>query len=513
MVKPGMFVARTFILLVLLCPPLSLQADALFMELDKRESQIGHALNASLFLRSESYKLSEVDLTPLDRDFGVVIVDSYDGAEHGNWPGESLARLRLRLYPRRTGELRIPALYLDTIQSAKLGVRVLPGEAGGRAIEYRTHVSSNKVWQREQIVYRVEIISTDRFASLESDATRLKDFEVIALPPERRPLDDGRVRLSIGWALFPLASGAHKVTPPEVRYRLSGVTQRVYFPPSLEIAVRALPPYIPPTMPVGRIVPRGVDADGGLSRPGYLDYRRVQLVSESVPPYWMPPVLRQLKSSDEIRVLDAESRREISVNDAGPRYTSTHVIPFKPLGNGITRLPQLRVQYFDSASGRLRIQRYTPPPVYALNLFWRIVIIVPLALLLLYLARGFTRFLISRRRRRVAFKQALFALQQARGATELRAALRRTGAAMGWQDNLSLSAWSENWKKYYQHGGQLDGLMQTLSAASYGRRPTDGIGQLGSEFAKLIRGGRRKRARRLMLPWLNGGASLKQQAG
>lgn len=481
-------------------------ADALLLQLDRQNLQLGHAVNAYLYLNSATATLAEIDLRPLAHNFGVVTVNNQNDAKHDNWPASAVQLMHMRLYPRRIGELTLPSLQLAGSRTREYTLKVSPGEAGGQAIEYSARVSATEVWQREQILYTLDIVTTDRFASLRADETPFDGFESISFAPRRLPLDDGRVRLRISWALYPLAAGKHILQAPAVAYRLSGVEQRMYFPAPLQISVRALPAYIPPTMPVGRVTLRNVEPPRWLQRPEFLDYWRIELRSDAVPPHWMPPILRQLQSNQDISYLNADSTRASHADNDTVHHQVTHNVPFKTLSNGGQRLASPRLQYFDPRSGRLHSEEYTPPAIYSLNVFWRLVIALPLLLLLGVLTRAIARRLIDWRRRRIALNRALYALARSRDAEQLRTALRQTGVALGWRDNLSLGEWLACWRRGYEselesgreNGDCLGDLLNTLSSYSYGTQTVAGTAGMGRELASLIRHARKKPTRRFV---------------
>ena len=440
---------------------LSLTATAapqLSLTLNKTETQLGKPVRVELEAVDAPQPLSALDLQPLRQSFGVVVEESMAGS------GQTVQRLRLRLYPRRTGELTLPALRLGELQSAPQTVHVTEGP-----ITVTTHLSEPSPWQRQQVMLQLDITTPDLFASLAVEGElKARDVDVVPLPLSRERRGTGKVAvLRLGWALSPLTAGTHNVELPPIRYELSGRTERIYYFPAMPLPVRPLPPYIPPTLPVGKVSVTSTLTPGGLLSPDTLAYWTVTVSGETVTPRGLPPLLRQVQSSERVRFLSVESERTWDAETQRSRVV--HHIPVKPLASGRLSLPSLQFQYFDPGTGRLVRVTHTPPRPWVLGWGWRAAMVMVPGLPALWLCLQLYR--LSRRafRRRREQNAALMALKEAADARQLRRALEAVSHAEGFPANLSLREWARHWRAHHHADPAFDPLVARLSRACYGK--------------------------------------------
>lgn len=461
---------------------LQVHADATAMELGKPLQLV---IQAKATAAGEVPDLAALDLSALRRDFEIVRRRQADATGHGT----SGQQLELTLYPRRTGTLFIPALALREARSQPVRIRVRPGQARGQAIRLDSELSTTRPWQRQQVLLRITITTADAFASLHSEPPQLPGFETVLLPPHRQPVRvNGKpgARLAIGWALFPLQPGTQQLELPAILYRVGGVTQRRYYLPPLALQVRPLPPYLPPTIPVGRVRISSQVQPTRLIRPGHLGFWTINLEAPDLLPAWLPAVLRQLKDTDAIHYLPAKSRRRLTPAATGVNAEVSHVIPFKALRNGPLALPVLEVQVFDPERGRLLRIRHQPRPPWSLGLVWQGVLLVLGLAMLYWLGRhGYRAWSNYRQRRRLRLK-ALARLQQAATPQEICAALRLFGQMLGWPVNLSVSAWQARWQAQFMAPPELPHWLAQLAAACYGRAQQCDLPALRGQLHALL---------------------------
>jgi hypothetical protein len=368
--------------------------------------------------------------------------------------------------------LRIPPLTFHGTRSQPVRIRVQPGQARGQAIRFDTELSTARPWQRQQVLLRVSITTAEAFASLRSEAPQLPGFETVLLPPQRQSVSlNGQpgARLAIGWALFPLRPGRQQLELPVIDYRVGGVTRRRYYLPAITLEVRPLPPYLPPTVPVGRLSISSTVQPDHLIRPGQLGFWTVKLASPDLLPALLPAVLRQLQDSDGIHYLPAKSRRRTNPTATGVHGEVRHAIPFKARRNGPLALPDLEVQVFDPDAGRLVRLRHQPRRPWSLGLAWQ-GLFITLGLVMLYrLGRRAGRAVSAARQRRHLRRRALAQLQQAASPQQICAALRLYGRMLGWPRNLSLSAWQARWHEQFTAPPELPRWLAQLRSACYGQ--------------------------------------------
>ncbi|MDT8385031.1 MAG: hypothetical protein RRB22_11505 [Gammaproteobacteria bacterium] len=473
----------------------------LILELDKSELELGHHINARLYGVQLQEKLGKLELknhAPLQEHFAIDIVETSAALEDSRWPGQSIQRMLLKLYPRHSGELRLPALQFAGATSEAQTIRVTPGvtisRAGNTPIRRELRLSSTQPWERQQVHIEVSITSTDRFASLRAGQFELPGFEVFAVPASSEKLVRDGVDYSllrIGWIVFPLLAGEHTIELPPIEYRLSGRTLRTYFSPRQRLEVKALPAYIPPTMPVGRVeVSSTLHTEAPLS-PAELSYWDVGLTASGVSPSWLPPILRQLNTRTDIQFFSHTAQPEVRISQGVLHSQVQYHIPFKPLSSGRLTLPTLGWQYFDPASGKIVSASHRPPTTLVIGLAGRIAIALLIGLLLIAAGRYFYKHLLAVHRARRLRRQALREIGRAEDFTALHQALRLFARAEGWPGNLTLTAWSRYWGLRYQRDDEFRDVLQQLSQACYGQLPSPGLAVIRSRLMTQLNARRR----------------------
>lgn len=335
----------------------------------------------------------------------------------------------------------------------------------GVALTVTPKISTTRPWVREQVLVMLEVITPDRFASLAIEPQPLPGFEVIPLAGERERIEtpEGeRTRLRIGLALFALLPGTHKVSLPPVQYRLDGGTRWLFPLPEPILEVKALPPYVPPTLPVGRVDIETALERNGLLRPGELAILRLRLKAKAMPSHWLPPLYRSLSNNEQVRYYPPQSDYSATTDSSGVNAVAEHRIPLSALGQGRLALPTLKLDYFDPATGRLERTVHQAPRPVVLGFSTQIAIVMLILVGIIWGAPKLWRraawLLYCRRERRAALND----LARAEDATALRAALRRYAAAAGGPSNISLGQLQQQ-----LCGAVKPEMIYTLSEASY----------------------------------------------
>ncbi len=484
-------------LLLFLSLPLSAsQAVTLSMTPSQSRVEQGKAFDLLIEARDMELRLETVDLSAIKKAFRLVASD-YSKSRDG-----TRQFLSLRLYPRLTGKVHLPPLVAGPGRSPPLDIEVMAARANEEPIRLTYRQSASTLWERQQLRVEVEVQTPDQFASLRLDEeeARLSGFEIIPLPPSRDWIDvDGkrRTRLRIGWLLFPLASGMQTLELPAIGYHLGGARRARYFLPVLTLQVRPLPPYIPPTLPVGKLGMTSTITPGGWLSSGELAEWTIHMQSDSLLPFWFPAVLRQLKSTTQIHFFPASTTRQTRPDRTGMHSQVVHHIPFKPLNNGRVELPALQFQYFDPERGRLVDVSHAPARPWTLSPLLQVVLPLLLLAVLYRPLRHVLRNLAHYLQRRKLTRQALTHLAEARSLADIQQALRQFARAEGWPQNFSLTAWQRRFESRYRHNQVLRDALQELANACYARAP-----QVDVEALKgRLREGLLKRKR--TGPWKN----------
>jgi hypothetical protein len=464
----------------LLLPFSAIAESSLDIELKKTTVELGRPVYLKIIGHDLQTDLAELPLTALESEFAVASADlnseSITVFNIKRHQDKAVQRqvLSLKLYPRKTGALSIPVFTIDKVNSEAQIIHVEEARSNGRDISLAWKLSSTRAWQREQILVHLTLTTADEFASLEYLEQPVAGFEATPLPVTRKWIDSkdgGHSVITAGWALLPLKPGSVAIELPPLQYRLGGVTRRMFYAPKTTVLIRPLPVYLPPTIPVGRIEISSSVSPAGWLYTDELAYWELTLSSQTLSPYWLPPILRQLESADQsIQFFPATSKRSSNPDDAGVNGKVEHLIPFKPLHNGLTKLPLLQVQYFDPLSGKIETAVHRPERSFAASSTVRIsglLLLLAITLkLMIWLYRSGQQKVHYRKQKNLAISQT----KKANSARDLIFGLRQVAIAEGWSGNLCLGDWLQLWQQKYQADERLQDDLKILTALLYGNK-------------------------------------------
>jgi len=232
---------------------ISAYAAGLVLDLESHQTSLGLPVRAELYGIELSGPLAEADLGQLEKNFGIVIKDDINIISDPRWPEARVQNLTLLLYPRMTGELKVKPVVHAGHYSSEQQIHVSEGRTRSAGITLTSSVSTLTPWDRQQVVITAEVITDEKYASLHTDELNIPGFEVVSIPATRENISPGKYRLQSGWILIPFTTGPKQIRPVAIKYRHSGVYTRIYYLPVVEIDIKPLPSYIPPTIPVGKI--------------------------------------------------------------------------------------------------------------------------------------------------------------------------------------------------------------------------------------------------------------------
>jgi len=369
------------------------------------------------------------------------------------------------------------SLWINSLTYAETTIQLLQQEyavkASAQTIRINVTLSSNSVWEREQIIVNVSATTPDLFSSLQQEPFRIKGLDIYPVKPttERINLAGGKQeKLQAGWILYPITDGQYQIKLPDIQYELNGVIRHTIPIPTFTINVKALPAYIPPTLPVGKIAIEQSFSSEHLVNTNTLTYWKLTLKGEGLPAQWLPAVLRQIQSNENIHYSPVTSERSNTATAKGMQSQVIHTIPLKALVNGKLKLPDLHVQSFDPADGRLKTLAIEKNSIYALSYIWRTVLILVLGGLVYKGFKQINTYLHRKRLERKRRKEALQNIGQAKSAYEIRSELNQLALAENWPGNLSIGAWYSLWNSKYRHQKDLDSLLGSLSTGCYSKQ-------------------------------------------
>jgi hypothetical protein len=306
-------------------------------------------------------------------------------------------RQTVRLYPRSTGRLLLPALVHGGWRSEPLALEIAVPEVDGRRLRLVSGLTDDRVSVGEQFSLALRLDNAGDDARIELDPFEAAGARALVLPARpARGGNDGETTLALGWSLHPASRGIWQIALPPVRYVRHGRDLLRFYLPLIALTVEPLPAYVPLSVPVGRIA-----IDSTLERGGASPHWRVQVRSDGRLPAGWPELEGAL--ADLAGIEPDRLPREVAEGVEGATWYQEveYRVPLPdwlvPLGGG----PRFEVQYFDPDARRVIRLAHALPAAWRLPAWFlglpAVVLIAALAPLLTWLWRRLQHWRARRR--------------------------------------------------------------------------------------------------------------------
>ena len=351
-------------------------------------------------------------------------------------------------------------------------------------------LSTDKIWQRQQVLLRYELKTDDPFARLEVEPFKQAGFTIIPYDLERVE-GKNSTRLILKWAIYPFIAGEQRLQLPRIRYRPNHGRIETLESQTVLLKVRPLPVYVPPTMPVGKIAINKDWQGGRFIHNGELQQWKVTIKGEGVAAQTMPPLSRQIKTSPSLLILPLQHKRDTTKQANGILQQVRYTIPFKATKNGFVSFPSISIQYFEPSSGKLETSTLNMPWVISLSGWLYVLIIGAITLVIIlitFLAYQWIRPLFLKRKEQ---KRVLQQLANANDYQAVRKAMNHLSVLNGWESNPSLAKFAARWTARYGESSELNTIIRQLQAAEFSPKKqsdneADRIQRLSQNLMKLI---------------------------
>ena len=456
----------------------------LILFIDKSESTLGRPIRAELYGISLKTKITNVKLNPLNNNFGVVVDYVINETSDKRWPGKSIQILKFKLFPRQIGNLTIPELSINSTQSQKKTIHVKQGKNSIPKVIF----STISPYERQQLIIHVAVMSTDSSARLSvKDETDIDGFESTPLNFKRIKNTGGTYLLRIGWALSAIKSGILKLELPPVTYSVSGVSRKQFYLPIKTLSVKALPSYLPPTIPVGKITIKSESINTNILQTNSLSYWNISINGALNNAYNLPPVLRQIKTNKQVSFLPVNSERNTETTDSTLFSTVNYSIPFKALQSGFVTLPKIEIQYFDPDDAKLKTIIHHSEDIFVLSVIWRGFLSLAIIFILFYIGRKINELWLGHTYSHNKRAQAIEKLHNNNDIKKTRESITLIAEAEYWPENITISQWANLWKNKYQVSNNFEGFISVLSADLYSSNANTKTTELSRKLLNIVK--------------------------
>jgi len=435
-------------MLFLLFPFLSYASSSLQVVTDNTSVEAGKPIHVSIIAKNIDNNLSLININHLKNNFGLEIIESSNKSD-----GETAVQeLKFDLYPRETGLTTIPSISFGGHKTTPIKISVNMATEINGTINFESSYNKSTVWQRQQILITASVITASKFARIELSDFNKTGVEIFKTEPTQVQLNTGQFKHTASWRLFPLLSGKQVFTPPSVNYRLSGKIQRKFFPPAREVNVKLLPSYIPPLMPVGKlIVNNSISPD---------DVWNIEVSSPDISPTSLASLTLPLDGITDIKLGEV-----ITTAQSDDHFT--HHAPLLFTNSRLIKLPSLVFKTFNPITGKIVTQRTEDRSFIVISTWLKIALAVILTFIIYKLVFKLLRCTNSIINRNKKITTLINSIPDAKSPQELHAILNSYAEIQEWGSNLSLHQWSAIWSQKKTHSA--DTLINELSLACYSR--------------------------------------------
>lgn len=333
--------------------------------------------------------------------------------------------------------------------------------------EIELNLSKSNVWQREQVIATLVVISKDKLARLEAEDFEQDGFTIIPLDKSREEKNN-EVRITLKWLLFPYIADEKRLEFPRIRFRPSSSRPIELNLPELFIRVQALPIYVPPTMPVGQVSLEQSWDHGFIISAKKLFNWTFTAHSQQVSPRTLPGISRQLTSNEHIQILPTQKQINETVSEKSVAVSQHYEIPLKALRMGQLKFPTIAIQYFDPSDSTLKKETIKTPTVFVFYSWMLWIGFLLCAVLLLWAIIKLYPKVSAWHQKRTTKQQALSALKAARNYDQIRQSLNNIALAEGREGNHSLAQFSIAYQDKPAHSS-IKSLMESLNAIRFSK--------------------------------------------
>jgi len=315
-------------------------------------------VNSDTRLRAEGLD-PNVDLSVLTRDFDVGVPRASHRYNIYRNRGRSTSEIKVALFPKHSGSLRIPPFTVDGLRSKAITLQILPAKVEkDPPLFIRSGITRQRLWTGEQTIayldlyHRIALKSARLGGDLDTEPLQL---HLTPLPQQERSttIDGLTYKVSrSAWSITPLDARPLTIKFPDVWVE-TAAGRRIRLPfTETHLQVRPLPAGTPSDILVGK--PRLEQTLPGGAHPANRPIPWHITLRAPAATQALPASL-PIADTPLLKIYFDEPARDWEENEQGDmiavaRYTG-YVIPQRA---GKLMLPALKLPYFDPQEGRVQ---------------------------------------------------------------------------------------------------------------------------------------------------------------
>ncbi|VAW90760.1 hypothetical protein MNBD_GAMMA22-1765 [hydrothermal vent metagenome] len=310
---------------------------------------IGHPVDVIFETRNHNQSLSSLNLDVLEKDFIVhdFNVDKFEDFVDGKFI--RVENLVARLYPKRTGNLKIPSFKLGRLKSKAIFLNII--NDFNSAIQIRTTNVKKTYYQREPINIYVDVFYRQK--KILSSIGELKNKDFITSESVKTEYTITRNGASIpverfSWIITPLVEGKQILKLPMIK--TGG--RRMYPSGNLKLNILPLPSTLPNFVPVSAQLISNNQITNEKLWINKVYFWTFTIIGNGLNENILEKLLsKQLKTNFNIRYFPRTYKKERTAD--GTQYKIDVKIPFKLYKTERYQLPVIDIPYIDIVTGLL----------------------------------------------------------------------------------------------------------------------------------------------------------------
>jgi len=445
------------------------------LDLSANKTTIQYGKHINLYLRIDKKIYNEMNhdiqslIQPLEKIFNInatLIIQT-----------PSNVKYKIKARPLKTGTITIPRLTYKNHQTNILKIiSINPTSSDKKDIKFNYLTINNTPWEREQVIIRAQIITSDKDIQLNTKNIQHEGIKSYPLKHHTYPtiINGNKFYIhSIGWSVYFLYQQNVNIKLPSIEYLKNSIPLFKFNTKDVKFSVKPLPIYIPPTTPVGRIKLKstliGLPTHKIL-QPGTTNTIKYTLSGRGVPAYWLPSISQYfVQYYNQRQYIHTGTTSKNVVSESNVHGYKTINIAFTTNKNGTTTLEDIKLPYFDPESGKLKIYKHSHENTFVLNIYLQIILFIIIAFIV-YSLLNITYKKISAYIRRCHLQRlCLTSIVNASTANDLRKALVYFSNAEKWQKNNSLNQWLNQYSQNYIASKKLTDTFFSINKSMYAK--------------------------------------------
>lgn len=429
---------------------------------DKTQVEMGKYFSVSLIYIGKTIP----DISHLQKWYHDFYIDRRDTEAEDLSNGLIQYTENLRLYPRSTGKKVLHAIAMGGAIASPVMLNVVPIVRKGIDAAPQWQLLPDTIWQGETIKVSVIQNLLHQSNTVVVDNVSFPGFSVHALEQEIISIDHIK-KIKLSWLITAQSYGVHQLELPSIVQRGRGRWR--FYLPRMQIAVKPLPSYIPPTVPVGKLsIQTGLISDKNKL------FWFVDLQNEGFFPEEIYGIRKQLADLAGIAVEMVKLFHTQSAPEVPKGYIQRYQFPIPDWSFGTAKGDKVSISYFDVHEGRiLKISNTLPRvwsiPVLGQNLFY---------IFLLFILCGLVWSLYKGWKKRLNRKNFLSLLNQIRHSYELRQLL------LSQADCYTLDEWSLK-QSSSNKKNQAKSIANQLNSLCYARSSQISLSDIKQQLVQL----------------------------